>query len=100
MGVAYGRQEICVLFLVGMPDRMNPFGKFWHRREDNSKLDLQVVQWGRVDWMNLVQGREKWLALVNVVMKRQVSPIEGVLLAENLSASEEGLRSKVLVPGQ
>ena len=44
--------------LVGRPEGMKPFGRSWHRWEDNSKMDLQEVQWGGRDWMNLVQGRQ------------------------------------------
>jgi hypothetical protein len=39
---------------------------------DNIKMDLQEVGWG-VDWIELVQGRDRWLALVNAVMNVRVS---------------------------
>jgi hypothetical protein len=35
-------------------------------------MDLQEVGFGGVGWINLAQDVEKWLALVNVVMKLQV----------------------------
>ena len=40
-------------------------------------MDLQEVGWGGMDWMNLVQDTDRWLAFVNVVMNMQVSLIEG-----------------------
>ena len=63
--------------LVGWLEGMKSLGRSWHRWEDNSKMDLQQVRWGHVDCMNLVQGRDRWQALVDVVMNRQVSPTEG-----------------------
>jgi hypothetical protein len=56
---------------------MKPLGRSWHRWEDNSKMDLQEVGWGNMDWLNLVQDRYRWPALVNVVMNMQISTIEG-----------------------
>jgi hypothetical protein len=31
-------------------------------------LDLKEMEWGGVDWIGLAQDRNKWRALVNVVM--------------------------------
>jgi hypothetical protein len=31
-------------------------------------MDLRVVGWGGVDWINLAQDRDQWLPLVNTVM--------------------------------
>jgi hypothetical protein len=39
--------------------------------EDNIKMDIQEVEWGGIDWVNLVQDRDRWRALVNGVMKPQ-----------------------------
>jgi hypothetical protein len=37
-------------------------------REDNIKMDLQEVGgWGRGDWMDLAQDRDRWRALVGTV---------------------------------
>jgi hypothetical protein len=38
--------------LVGRLEGMKPLGRSWHRW-DNSKMDLQEVGWGGIDWMNL-----------------------------------------------
>ena len=56
---------------------MPPVGRSWHRSEYNSKMDLQEMGWGGMDWMKVFQGRDRLLALVNEVMNRQVSPIVG-----------------------
>jgi hypothetical protein len=35
---------------------------------DNIKMDLGKVGWGDVDWIGLVQDRNRWRALVNSVL--------------------------------
>jgi hypothetical protein len=38
----------------------------------NIKMDLGEIGWGGVDWIVLVQDRDKWRALVNAVMNLRV----------------------------
>ena len=40
--------------------------------EDNIKMDLEEVGGGYGDWMELVQDRDRWRALVSTVMKFRV----------------------------
>ena len=40
--------------------------------EVNIKMGLEEVGWG-VDWFDLAQDRERWLAVVNAVMNLRVS---------------------------
>jgi hypothetical protein len=35
---------------------------------DNIKIDLGEIEWSGVDWIGLAQQRDRWRALVNVVM--------------------------------
>ena len=37
------------------------------RCEDNNKMDLQKVEFGVMDWMELAKDRDRWWALVNGV---------------------------------
>jgi hypothetical protein len=32
------------------------------------KMDLQEAGWGGMDWIELARDRDRWLAVVNVVM--------------------------------
>jgi hypothetical protein len=36
------------------------------------KMDLQEVGWRSMDWIDLAQDRDRWRAIVNVVMKLRV----------------------------
>ena len=35
---------------------------------DNIKMDLEEVDWTVVDWIHLVEDREKWRAVVSTTM--------------------------------
>jgi hypothetical protein len=54
--------------LVGKPEGKRPLGRPKRRWEDNSKMDLQEVGCGDIDWFELAQNRDRWWALVNAVM--------------------------------
>jgi len=55
--------------LVGKPEGKRPLVRPRHRWEDNIKMDLQAMGCGSVDWIGLAQDRDRWWALVNVVIK-------------------------------
>jgi hypothetical protein len=42
------------------------------RWEDNIRIDLTEIGWELVDWIHLAEDRDKWLAVVNTVMKLRV----------------------------
>jgi hypothetical protein len=58
--------------LVGKPEVKRPLGRPRCRWEDNIKIDLQEVGWVGTDWIYLAQDRDRWRALVNVVMNLRV----------------------------
>jgi hypothetical protein len=58
--------------LVGKPEGKRPLRRPRRRWEDNIKVDLQLVGCGSVDWIGLVQDRDRWWALVNAVMNLRV----------------------------
>ena len=57
---------------VGKHEGKRPLGRPRRRWEDNIKMDLQEVERGRGDWMELVQDRAGWRALVGTVRKFRV----------------------------
>ena len=58
--------------LVGKLDGKRPLGIQRHRWEDNIKMNLQEVECGGMDWIELAQDRDRWRALVNTVMNFRV----------------------------
>jgi hypothetical protein len=62
---------VCTV-LVGKPKGKRPLGRPRRRWEENIKMDLQEVGCGVMDWIELTQNRDRWLALVNRVMNLRV----------------------------
>jgi hypothetical protein len=58
--------------LVRRPKEKRPLGRPRHRWVDNIRMDLGEIGWDGVDWIGLAQERNKWRALVNVVMNSWV----------------------------
>ena len=57
---------------MGKPEGKRPLRSPRRGWEDNIKKDLQEVGCGGVDWIDLAQDRERWRALVIVVMNLRV----------------------------
>ena len=66
--------------LVGKPEGKRQLRRPRCRWEDNIMMDLQEVGCGGMDWIELVQDRDRWWALVNVVMNLRVPYNEGNFL--------------------
>ena len=58
---------------MGKREGKIPFRRPRRRWKDNIRMDLQEVGCGRMDWIELSQGRDRWRALVNAVMNLRVS---------------------------
>ena len=54
----YGRQQRCIQGFGGRPEGNIPIGRPLRRKwEDNIKMDLQELEWGVVNWIDLGSGR-------------------------------------------
>ena len=54
--------------LVGKPEGNRTLGRPRCRWEDNINMDLQEVGYEGMGWIDLAQDRDRWRALVNLVM--------------------------------
>jgi len=54
--------------LVGKTEGKSPLGRPRRRWEDNISMDLQGVECGGMDWIELAQDRDRWGALVTAVI--------------------------------
>jgi hypothetical protein len=57
---------------VGKPEGKRPLGRPRRRWVDNIKMDFTKIGWHGVDWIELAQDRNRWKALVNMVMNLRV----------------------------
>jgi hypothetical protein len=44
--------------VVGRPEGKRPLGR--SRWEDNIKVDLTEVEWRGINWIDVVQDRDRW----------------------------------------
>ena len=59
--------------LVGKPEVKRPLGRPRRRWDDNITFDLQEVECGGMDWIEMAQDKDRWRALVNAVMNLSCS---------------------------
>ena len=65
-------RRVLYSLLVGKPEGKRPLGRSKLRWEDNIMMDIQEVGCGGMDWIELAQDRDSWLARMNVVMNLRV----------------------------
>jgi hypothetical protein len=54
--------------LVVKSEGKRPLGRPRHRWVGNIKMDLRVIGWRDVDWIDLAQDRDQWRTFVSMVM--------------------------------
>jgi len=59
--------------LVGKPDGKKRLGRSRRRFGDNIKIELKEIGYEGVDWICLIQGKDKLLALVSTVLNMWVA---------------------------
>jgi hypothetical protein len=58
--------------LMGKPEGKRPLVRPRRRWEYGIRINIMETGWGSVDWIQLVQDRDRWRALVNTVMNLRV----------------------------
>jgi len=67
-----GEESEVYRVLVGKPEEKRPLGRPRVRWVVNIRMDLQKVGCGYMDWIGLVQDRDRWQKLVSAVMNIRV----------------------------
>jgi hypothetical protein len=67
-----GEKRNAYRILMVKPEGKRQLGRPRRRWEDDIKIDVREIGWGGMDWIDLVQDRDQWRALVNTVMNLRV----------------------------
>jgi hypothetical protein len=67
-----GEERKVYKVLVGKPEGKRPLGRPRRRWEDGIRMDLRKIGLRGVDWIRLSQDRDRWWAVVSVVMNLRV----------------------------
>ena len=68
-----GERRDVYRILMGKPEGKRPLGRPRRSWEDNIKIDLQEVECGDRDWIELAEDTDRWRAVVNAVLNLRVS---------------------------
>jgi hypothetical protein len=60
------------MHIGGKTKRKPTTGRPRRRWVDNIKMDLREIGWDGVDWINMAEDRDKWRAVVNMVLNLRV----------------------------
>jgi hypothetical protein len=64
-----GEERKVYKVLVGKPEERRPLRRPMRRWEDGIRMDLREICLEGVDWIGLVQDRDRWRAVVSAVIK-------------------------------
>jgi hypothetical protein len=68
-----GEKRNAYRILLGKPEGKRPLGRPRRRWVDNIKMDLREIGWDGVDWIDSAEDRNRWRALVNMVLNLRVT---------------------------
>jgi len=72
-----GRVRDYCIFGV-QPEGKSPLRRPRHRWKDNIKMDFKEIVMGGMDCFRIAQGRDKWMALINVVSTFKFYNMSGI----------------------
>jgi hypothetical protein len=65
------KRNACRLF-VGKSEGRRPLGRPRYKWMDNIKMDLGEMVWGGMDLINMAKDRDRWRAIVNMILNFRV----------------------------
>jgi len=66
--VCMGARRGAYRALAGRYEGRSPIAISRHRWKNNIEMDLQYVKWRGMDWIPLTQDRDRWQAVVKVMI--------------------------------
>jgi hypothetical protein len=67
-----GEKRNAYRIFMGKPEGKRPLGTPRRRRVDNFKIDLREIGWDGMDWIDMAQNRDQWMAFLNTAMNLRV----------------------------
>jgi hypothetical protein len=85
-----GRMRNSCKMLVVKCKGKRPLERSRRKWKDNIEMDIKEIEYYSVDWIYLVQVRDQWLVLMNILIHLRFYKRQGISsLAEQLLASQE-----------
>jgi hypothetical protein len=75
-----GEKRNAYRIFVGKSEEKRPLVRPRRRFVNNIKIDLREIELDGMDWIDVVQDRDQWRALVNTVMNLRVPQNAGKFL--------------------
>jgi hypothetical protein len=76
-----GEKNNAYKILVGKPEGKSPLGRPRRKWVDDIQIDLREIGWDGMDWINLAQDSDQWMALSNTMMNLRVPSNAGKFLS-------------------
>jgi hypothetical protein len=67
-----GEKRNAYRILVRKSEGKRPLGRPKSRWADNIEMNLREVGWDGVDWIDMAQDRDQWMAFVNTVFNLRI----------------------------
>jgi hypothetical protein len=67
-----GEEMNAYRILVGKPEGKRPLGTPRRRWVDYIKMDIREIGYDGMDWVDVAQDKNQWMAFVNMVMNLRV----------------------------
>jgi hypothetical protein len=67
-----GEERNAYRILVGKAEGNRPLGRLRRKWVDNNKIYLTEIGWDGVDWIDVVQARDQWRAILNMLLNLRV----------------------------
>jgi hypothetical protein len=67
-----GEKKNAYRILMGKPEGKRPLGRPRRSWVDIIKMDLTLIGWDGVDWMDMARDRDQWRALVNTELNHKI----------------------------